>query len=170
MGGRMVNREEVWTRELLDIMHNGNAEEREILRLTVESIQAKRLYQHSYLRTHFGFDGTYYPPDRYHLEATTHPYMMNIANYVHGGISAYIADSAMGILINTVLQPGGAAVTSNLTIHYLAPGQGEKLRAEAVLLHLGKRNAVSECRIFNDDGTVIAFVTATFSIIRPKTE
>lgn len=164
----MENREDVWTQKLSDIWHNGNDEEREILRLTVESIQAKRQHQYPYLHTHFGFKGTYYPPNRYVVETTITPYMLNVADFVHGGISAYIADSAMGILIHTLLKPGGRAVTSNLSIHYLAPGQGEKLFADAQLLQMGKRNAVVECRITNDAEVVIAFVTATFSIIRAK--
>jgi uncharacterized protein (TIGR00369 family) len=168
MGDGMEKKNEFGVEQLLEIWRNGNQEERDILRRTVEAIESRRQYQHPYLRTHFEFHGVFYPPDRYELKATITPYMLNIANYVHGGITAYIADSAMGTLVNALLPPDCGAVTSDLNIHYLAPGQGQHLVADAVLLHMGKRTAVTECKVRNDAGKLIAMVTASFAIIRPK--
>ena len=55
------------------------------------------------------------------------------------------------------------AVTSNLTINFLAkPGLAD-LVAEAELLRLGTRSSVTDVRIFSDD-TLVAQATVGYSI------
>jgi uncharacterized protein (TIGR00369 family) len=92
----------------------------------------------------------------------------NSFRIVHGGITATVMDTAMGILANQLLPEGYSAVTSNLNIHYIAPGIGEKVKASAKLIHKGSNTLVMEGSVFRDDGKQIAHGTGTFFIVPPN--
>ncbi|WP_071459329.1 PaaI family thioesterase [Bacillus massilinigeriensis] len=89
----------------------------------------------------------------------------NNLNIVHGGIIATLADSAMGILANEVLETGYAAVTTQLNTHYLAPGNGESLSCTARFLHKGSKTMVLEAEVFREDGKKAAFATGSFFVV-----
>lgn len=54
------------------------------------------------------------------ISFNTKNYMRNPANFVHGGVIAGMADSAMGILA-IILHEGTYGVTADMTISYLRP-------------------------------------------------
>jgi uncharacterized protein (TIGR00369 family) len=90
----------------------------------------------------------------------------NSINIVHGGITATVLDTAMGTLANTLLPEGYGAVTSNLSIHYIAPGKGSNMKATAQVIHKGSQTLVIEGSAYCDDGKKIAHCTGTFHIIK----
>ncbi|MBS4172394.1 hotdog fold thioesterase [Bacillus sp. FJAT-49736] len=90
----------------------------------------------------------------------------NSLGIVHGGITATVLDTAMGTLANLVLPEGYGAVTSNLAIHYIAPGKGEILETTAKIIHKGSKTIVMEGSAFCDGGKKIAHCTGTFFIIK----
>lgn len=90
----------------------------------------------------------------------------NSLDIVHGGITATLLDSAMGTLANALLPDGYGAVTSNLSIYYIAPGIGETLKATANLIHQGSKTLILEGNVHRDDGKKIAHCTGTFFIIK----
>jgi uncharacterized protein (TIGR00369 family) len=65
--------------------------------------------------------------------------------YVHGGVAGALADTACAWAAATAV---GDVVTSNLTLQYLAPAKGSRLRATATVLKAGKRNVSVEARVF----------------------
>jgi uncharacterized protein (TIGR00369 family) len=89
----------------------------------------------------------------------------NSFQIVHGGITATVLDTAMGTLANQLLPKGYGAVTSNLTIHYIAPGIGETVKASAKLIHKGSNTLVMEGSVYRDDGKKMAHGTGSFFIV-----
>jgi uncharacterized protein (TIGR00369 family) len=72
--------------------------------------------------------------------------------YLHGGVLAYAADSAITFAAGSALGP--AILTSGMSIHYIRPAQGRTLRAHASVVHGGRRQAVCRCDLHTlaDDG------------------
>jgi len=81
---------------------------------------------------------------------------------VHGGVTATLADIAMGIAIRALgLQP----VTLELTVNYLGSVQpGEELTAEGRVIHRGRTFQLSESEIYTAGGTVVARGRGLFTI------
>ncbi|RDU38970.1 PaaI family thioesterase [Neobacillus piezotolerans] len=96
------------------------------------------------------------------------PVLYNSLGIVHGGITATLADSAMGTLANMLAPEGYGAVTSQLNIHYLAPGIGDTLRCRAEIAHQGKNTMVVSAEIFRADGKKAAQATGSFFIVEKK--
>ena len=78
-----------------------------------------------------------------------------------------LADGAAWMATLSRIGPVALAVTSHLSINFLArPGQADLL-CHARLLRLGRRQSVSEVRIWSEDGTPdapVAFATVTYAI------
>ncbi|PPA72165.1 PaaI family thioesterase [Jeotgalibacillus proteolyticus] len=89
----------------------------------------------------------------------------NSLDIVHGGMTATILDTAMGTLANLLAPEGYGAVTSQLTIHYLLPVQGEEMAAEAHIIHQGNKTMVIEGVIFSPEGKRLAHATGTFYLL-----
>lgn len=96
------------------------------------------------------------------------PALFNSLGIVHGGITATLIDSAMGTLANSLVPEGYGAVTSQLNVHYLAPGIGESLRCQAEVAHQGKNTMVISAEVFRDDGKKAAQATGSFFIVEKK--
>lgn len=69
--------------------------------------------------------------------------------YLHGGVLAYAADSAITFAAGSALGP--AILTSGMSIHYIRPAQGRTLRADASVVHSGRRQAVCRCDLSTVD-------------------
>ncbi|CAM3752886.1 PaaI family thioesterase [Mesobacillus thioparans] len=92
----------------------------------------------------------------------------NTLGIVHGGFTATVLDTAMGTLANRLLPEGYAAVTSQLNIHFLAPGIGDKLHCKASLIHKGRSTVVLEADVFRSDGKRIAHSSGSFFVIEKQ--
>lgn len=90
----------------------------------------------------------------------------NTLGIVHGGFTATILDTAMGTLANKLLPVGYAAVTSQINVHYLAPGIGDWLDCKATLVHKGKSTVVVEADVFRSDGKKIAHSSGSFFVVK----
>ncbi|MDQ0206474.1 PaaI family thioesterase [Alkalicoccobacillus murimartini] len=96
-----------------------------------------------------------------------HPIIYNSLDMVHGGITATLADSAMGTLVHDLLPEHQTAVTSNLSVQYIRPGKGESLHCKATVTHQGRQLYVTEARIVNNLNKLVATAHATFMVV-PK--
>jgi uncharacterized protein (TIGR00369 family) len=90
----------------------------------------------------------------------------NSLNIVHGGVTATLVDTAMGTLANMMLPEGYGAVTTNLNVHYLAPGTGEMITASAAIVHQGSKTMVVEGKVVSDTGKLVAHSTGSFFIFK----
>ncbi|WP_210363698.1 PaaI family thioesterase [Bacillus sp. REN3] len=94
----------------------------------------------------------------------------NTLGIVHGGFTATMLDTAMGTLANRLLPEGYAAVTSQMNIHYLAPGIGDWLNCKANLVHKGRSTLVLEAEAFRSDGKKIAHSSGSFFVVEKRTK
>jgi uncharacterized protein (TIGR00369 family) len=92
--------------------------------------------------------------------------------FAHGALPFAIGDSAAGYAAVTLLEPGEDVVTSEMGIHYLAPGIGEALIARGSVLRPGRRQLVCQSDVFAvKDGveTHVARMTGTMVRVTPRT-
>lgn len=102
-------------------------------------------------RGHAAFQGT---PGRAHL---------NPMGTIHGGWFATLLDSALGCAVHTMMPPGRAYTTAELSVNIvraLTP-QVPRVRAEGKVLHCGRQLATAEARLVGADGTLYAHATTT---------
>lgn len=107
-------------------------------------------------------------PSSCEIEIPVTNMLANTLGIVHGGFTATIMDTAMGTLANKLLPAGYAAVTSQLNIHYLAPGIGESLLCKASLIHKGRSTLVLESEVVRSDGKKIAHASGSFFVVEKK--
>lgn len=103
------------------------------------------------------------------VEMTATPDMANHSGFLHGGIISALADSAMGRALRT-LKPGVTrAMSFDLKLTFIAVAKiGEDLRAIGKVVHAGRRTVVTECRVENSDGRLVATASGTFAVTREK--
>jgi uncharacterized protein (TIGR00369 family) len=88
---------------------------------------------------------------------------LNPAGTVHGGLTATLLDSCMGLAIQSTLDKGFGQTTLEFKISLvrpLAPETGE-VRAEGKVLSAGRRVGTAEGRVTDSKGRLIAHGTTT---------
>ncbi|HYQ67656.1 PaaI family thioesterase [Actinophytocola sp.] len=87
---------------------------------------------------------------------------------VHGGVLAYAADNVLTFAGGSVLGPD--VITAGFTISYLRAARDGVLRAEAVVVHAGSRQAVctAELRVLGPDGGSVLCAVAQGTIVATR--
>jgi len=88
------------------------------------------------------------------------------AGFAHGGVSAALVDSAIGLALCTIIDPGCAIMTINLQVNFLAPAKPGPLTARGRIVHKGKQTAVGDCQVTDQDGRLVSNGTATYMILQ----
>ena len=88
---------------------------------------------------------------------------LNPAGTVHGGLSATLLDSAMGLAVQTTLEKGTSQTTLEFKISLVRPVTPETglIKAEGVVLNCGRRIGTAEGRITDGKGRLLAHGTTT---------
>ena len=91
---------------------------------------------------------------------TTH---LNPAGGVHGGLSATLLDSCMGLAILSKLERGIGQTTLEFKISLVRPITPETglIRAEGIVLTCGRRVGTAEGRVTDTNGRLLAHGTTT---------
>jgi len=103
------------------------------------------------------------------FEAKPSPRFLNPMGSVHGGWISTVLDSAMGCAVHSVMQPGQAYTTVDMSVSFVrpvSPGIG-LLRCEGKLIHAGNRIATAEGRLWDAAGTLIAHGSETCLVMNP---
>jgi uncharacterized protein (TIGR00369 family) len=97
------------------------------------------------------------------FEATPSQRFYNPLGTVHGGWISTLLDSAMGCAVHSVLKPGQAYTTVDMTISFVRPvfEKTGKLRCEGKIIHAGNRIATAEGRVYDGAGTLFAHGSET---------
>ena len=92
----------------------------------------------------------------------------NFFGGAHGGLLATLADTAC--FFSQPLIPAGKTVaTVNLNLNYMRPANmGDRLRARAEIVRLGRQTANLDIRITNDAGKELVQGTAVLMIVADK--
>lgn len=101
------------------------------------------------------------------FEGTPGDWAYNPLGTVHGGWVSTILDSALGCAVHTILAPGQGYTTATLEVKFLRAltATTGRVRAEGRVIHAGKRTAVSEARLLDPAGKVLALGTSTCVIL-----
>jgi len=94
---------------------------------------------------------------------------INRSGRINGGILMSFADvlGAIGTVAN--LPEGYRTTTLESKTNFFAAGEGAKLKAHTVPLHIGRTTMVWQTTVSNLDGTKVAIVTQTQIVIPKKT-
>ncbi|SHK56970.1 uncharacterized domain 1-containing protein [Bradyrhizobium lablabi] len=93
---------------------------------------------------------------------------LNPAGTVHGGLTATLLDSCMGLAIQSTLEKGVGQTTLEFKISLLRPITPETgmIRAEGVVLSRGRRVGTAEGRVIDGQGRLLAHGTTTCLIFQ----
>jgi uncharacterized protein (TIGR00369 family) len=88
---------------------------------------------------------------------------LNPSGTVHGGYSAVLLDSCMGLAIQSTLEKGFASTTLEFKISLVRPITPEtgEIRAEGFVLNRGRRVGTAEGKITDSKGRLLAHGTTT---------
>jgi len=87
------------------------------------------------------------------------PEYMNFNGMIFGGIISAVADQAFAYATNSVITPN---VASQFNIHFIAAAEEkDTLEAECNVIKKGKRVCISEIKVTNGEGKLIAVATGT---------
>ena len=87
---------------------------------------------------------------------------------LHGGGPATIVDSACGIAVGTMLEPGDMCVTVDLRVNYIASLKRGTLVADGRVVHMGKKTGVAQAEVRDQDGNLIAVGMSTHLVCGPE--
>lgn len=81
---------------------------------------------------------------------------------VHGGAIASLIDTATAFAIISLLKPKERVSTVDLTISYLRPAVGGRLKAVARVVRAGRRLFVVSAEVFDKQGKLITTALSTY--------
>jgi uncharacterized protein (TIGR00369 family) len=88
---------------------------------------------------------------------------LNPAGGVHGGLSATMLDSCMGLAIHSMLDKGVGSTTLEFKISFVRPITPDTgtIRAEGVVINQGRRVGTAEGRVTDQRGRLLVHGTTT---------
>ena len=90
------------------------------------------------------------------------------AGFAHGGVSAALIDSAVGLALCTILDQRELITTVELNVSFIAPAGPGFLRTRGSIFHKGKRLAVGDAEVRDEKGTLVSKGSATYMILSNK--
>jgi len=88
------------------------------------------------------------------------------AGFAHGGVTAALIDSAVGLALCTMVDPRDRITTIELHVNFIAPAKLGLLKTQGQILHRGKRTAVGDAEVRDGDGILISKGSATYMILK----
>ncbi len=85
---------------------------------------------------------------------------------LHGGVLCDLADGAMGMAFYSTLEQGETFTTLELKMNYLRPFWTGKLIAKGRVVSRGRTVGLTECRIEDEQGRLVAHATSTCMTLR----
>jgi uncharacterized protein (TIGR00369 family) len=128
----------------------------------VQGIAGGTLPHNTIART-LGYDIAEAESGRVVITAEPGEHLLNPAGTVHGGFSATLLDSCMGLAIQSTLEKGLSSTTLEFKISLVRPitPQTGPIRAEGVILQRGRRVGMAEGKITDSSGKLLAHGTTT---------
>ncbi|HVB88297.1 MAG TPA: PaaI family thioesterase [Candidatus Dormibacteraeota bacterium] len=99
------------------------------------------------------------------LECGVRKNLLNSAGVLHGGVSATLADAAVGVALHYLLGSHRPVTTIEMKINYFRPVSEGKIFARARMLRVGATVCVGRVDITNAQGRLIGAVMVTYMIL-----
>jgi uncharacterized protein (TIGR00369 family) len=89
--------------------------------------------------------------------------LLNPAGTVHGGFTATLLDSCMGLAIWSTVEKGFGSTTLEFKISFVRPIMPDsgQVKAEGIVLTVGRRIGTAEGRLTDQAGRLLAHGTTT---------
>jgi uncharacterized protein (TIGR00369 family) len=91
------------------------------------------------------------------------PEFMNLSGVLHGGVTATLADAAVGMAIVKVMKR--KCTTVELKINYFLPITGKRVTARSKFLRQGKTLVVASVDIHDDQGRLAGAALMTYMLL-----
>jgi len=104
------------------------------------------------------------------LEMVATEEMHNPMGTLHGGILGDLADLAMGYTFYSTLRDDELFTTVEMKTNFLKPIWEGRLRAESKIIKRGKSTGLVECNIYDQKGSLVAYVTSICMVIKGGTD
>jgi uncharacterized protein (TIGR00369 family) len=99
------------------------------------------------------------------IDGKLRPDLMNAHGVLHGGVTATMADAAVGIAMTTrVGRP--AATTVEMKLNYLRPVVGGKITAHCYLLRMGATLCIGRVDLFDDAKELVSTALVTYMLLK----
>lgn len=115
---------------------------------------------------HLGFRIASVRKGRVTVELKVRPHHANAIGTLHGGVLCDIADAAMALSHATNIAADETFTTLELKINFLKPVWEGKLRAEGRVIKQGRTIGLTECNVFDEEGSLVAHATSTCMTLR----
>jgi uncharacterized protein (TIGR00369 family) len=92
--------------------------------------------------------------------------LLNASGVLHGGVTATLADAAVGIAITQRMGRAGAATTVEMKLNYLRPVSGRKITARARVLRMGSTLCVGRVDMFDDAKALVSTALVTYMLLK----
>ena len=92
---------------------------------------------------------------------------LQAAGVVQGGLIVTLADYAFSRAVHSTLRPGETMATVELKVNFIAPARDGELTANAKLVSRGRRVAVGDVEVLDQDSHLIARCLGTYLITAP---
>jgi len=100
------------------------------------------------------------------IEMTVDDRHLRTLGILHGGVTATLLDSVMGLAAGTLAPENRLVVTAQLNMNFIRPAwEGETLVARGRVRHHGRQTAVSEGDVRTSDDELVATGSATFLFV-----
>jgi uncharacterized protein (TIGR00369 family) len=100
------------------------------------------------------------------IGCTVRSELLNAHGVLHGGVSATLADVAVGVALTRHLGRPRAATTVEMKINYLRPVKDGKVTARAHLVRVGKTLCTARVDVFNGSKEPAAVALVTYMILK----
>jgi acyl-CoA thioesterase len=101
------------------------------------------------------------------IECTLRDDLRNLAGVLHGGVTATLADAAVGIAIHHHFQGLRPSTTLELKINYFRPIDSGKVIARARLIRIGSSICVGRVDIFDSKKRLAGAALVTYMLLPP---
>ena len=103
------------------------------------------------------------------LECQIRPELMNSAGAVHGGVTATIADAAVGCALQHHFGGTRRFTTVELKVNYFRPVTGGRLRARSRLVRVGSRICVGQVDLSDEHRRSVGIAIVTYMLLDAPT-
>ena len=117
---------------------------------------------------HLGLRLLRFHPDGVTIGCAMRPELHNASGVLHGGVSATLADVAVGVALTRHLGRPRAATTVEMKINYLRPVVDGQVRARAHLVRVGKTLCTARVDIFDRGKDPAAVALVTYMILNGR--
>ena len=93
-------------------------------------------------------------------------FMLNPQGGIHGGVTAFVLDVAMGHHLH---RTSGAGATLEMNVQYLNTARSGRMTCTARFIRQGRSISFLRAELVDQQGEMIAFATSTWKSLRPRT-